>query len=166
MGQSSKIVDLGGVNPSLVLGSLRCRCRGITNFRDFARWLSATTSQPQQAYVSVVSLRGQGGLSIILKKSMDRKITRVKLIGIAIAAVAGVTLYGLSVHERFSELSRSWDQENALEEKIETLRRENTAIEGLIEDLGPDGREVERIAREELRWASGGQTVIDIPEKK
>ena len=97
---------------------------------------------------------------------MDRKITRVKLIGIAIAAVAGVTLYGLSVHERFSELSRSWDQENALEEKIETLRRENTAIEGLIEDLGPDGREVERIAREELRWASGGQTVIDIPEKK
>ncbi len=97
---------------------------------------------------------------------MDRKITRVRLIGIVVLAVVGVTFYGLSVHERFSELGDSWEQERALEEKIENLLRENAAIEGLIEDLGPDGREVERIAREELRLATGDQAVIDIPEKK
>jgi len=97
---------------------------------------------------------------------MDRKITRIRLVGLVVVAIAGVTLYGLSVHERFTEVSQSWEQERALEEKIEALRQANTAIEGLIEDLGPGGREVERIVREELRWATGRQTVIDVPEKK
>ena len=97
---------------------------------------------------------------------MDRKVSRIRLAGLVVAGVACVTLYGLSVHERFMELSQSWEQERALEEKIEVLRQENAAIEALIEDLGPDGREVERIAREKLRWASEGQTVIDLPEKQ
>jgi len=97
---------------------------------------------------------------------MDGKITRLRLIFLGVVATVCVTLYGLSVHERFSELGESWEQERALEEKIETLRQENAAIESLIEDLGPDGREVERIAREELRWATEGETVIDVPEKK
>ena len=97
---------------------------------------------------------------------MGRKITRIRLVGLAVAATACVTFYGLSVHERFMELSRSWEQERVLEEKIETLRQENTAIEALIDDLGPNGREVERIAREELRWANSRETVIDVPEKK
>ncbi len=97
---------------------------------------------------------------------MDGKITRTRLVGLAVVAIAGVTVYGLSVHERYTEVSQSWEQERTLEEKIEALRQENAAIEGLIEDLGPGGREVERIAREELRWATGGETVIDVPEKK
>ena len=70
------------------------------------------------------------------------------------------------MHERFTELSHSWEQERALEAKIEGLRQENAAIEGLIEDLGPGGRDVERIAREELRWATDRETLIDVPEKK
>ena len=78
---------------------------------------------------------------------MDRNITRIRHVGLAVVAIAGVTVYGLSVHERFMEVSQSWEQERALEEKIEALRQENAAIEGLIEDLGPDGREVERIPR-------------------
>ena len=97
---------------------------------------------------------------------MDRKLTRIRLVGLAVVAIAGVTLYGLSVHERFSELSQSWEQERALEKKIEALRDENASIETLIDDLGPGGREVERIAREELRWATDREMLIDVPEKK
>ena len=97
---------------------------------------------------------------------MNRKLSGIRLVGLAAVAIAGVTLYGLSVHERFVEVSQSWEQERALEAKIEALRQENAAIEGLIEELGPGGREVERIAREELRWATGRETLIDVPEKK
>ena len=97
---------------------------------------------------------------------MDRKLTRIRMVGLAVVAITGVTFYSLSVHERFTELSQSWEQERALEAKIEVLRQENAAIETLIDDLGPGGREVERIAREELRWATGRETLIDVPEKK
>jgi cell division protein FtsB len=64
------------------------------------------------------------------------------------------------------DLRDTWRQEKLREEKIQAIRQENSAIEKDIEELGPDGLEVERLARQELGLAKPGQTVIKIPDKK
>jgi cell division protein FtsB len=64
------------------------------------------------------------------------------------------------------ELRNAWRQEQAREQRIQAVRDENEHIEESIEELGPDGREVEKLARQELGLAKPGQTVIKIPDKK
>jgi cell division protein FtsB len=64
------------------------------------------------------------------------------------------------------ELRNAWRQENLREEKIQAIRDENEHIEESIKELGPEGREVEKLARQELGLAKPGQTVIKIPNKK
>jgi cell division protein FtsB len=60
----------------------------------------------------------------------------------------------------------AWRQESLREQKIQAIREENGHIEDSIHELGPDGREVEKLARQELGLAKPGQTVIKIPDKK
>jgi cell division protein FtsB len=64
------------------------------------------------------------------------------------------------------ELRDAWRQERLREQKIEAIRGDNERIEESIKELGPDGREVEKLARQELGLAKPGQTVIKIPDKK
>ena len=64
------------------------------------------------------------------------------------------------------ELRNAWRQEHAREQRIQAIRGENDRIEDSIKELGPDGREVEKLARQELGLAKPGQTVIKIPDKK
>ena len=64
------------------------------------------------------------------------------------------------------ELRDAWRQEHAREQRIQAIREENDRIEDSIKELGPDGREVEKLARQELGLAKPGQTVIKIPDKK
>lgn len=64
------------------------------------------------------------------------------------------------------ELRSAWRQERLREQRIQAIREENDHIEGNIKELGPDGREVEKLARQELGLAKPGQTVIKIPDKE
>jgi cell division protein FtsB len=64
------------------------------------------------------------------------------------------------------ELRNAWRQERLRKQKIQAIREENERIEGSINELGPDGREVEKLARQELGLAKPGQTVIKIPDKE
>jgi cell division protein FtsB len=64
------------------------------------------------------------------------------------------------------ELRDAWRQESLREQKIQAIREENERIEESIKELGPDGREVEKLARQELGLAKPGQTVIKIPDKE
>ena len=53
-----------------------------------------------------------------------------------------------------------------MEAKIIELREENSRLEQVIEDLNPDGKEIDRIIREDLRWIGPTEGMIDIPDKK
>lgn len=97
---------------------------------------------------------------------MRRKPLLFRLFSYAALFVAAMAFYRVSVHDNFMQLRESWERERELKAKIEQLREENVRIERYIEDLEPDGSEIERIAREELRWARPEETVIDVPEKR
>ena len=64
------------------------------------------------------------------------------------------------------ELRNAWRQERVREQKIQSIREENDRIEESIKDLAPEGREVEKLARQELGLAKPGQTVIKLPDKQ
>lgn len=64
------------------------------------------------------------------------------------------------------ELKNAWNQERVREQKIQALQEENDRIEQSIKELAPEGREVEKLARQELGLAKPGQTVIKIPDKQ
>ena len=80
--------------------------------------------------------------------------------------LALLAFYRFSVHERFVALNESWGKESAAEAEILKLREENAQLERVIEDLAPDGKEIDRIVREELRWIGPDERMIDLPGKK
>ncbi len=80
--------------------------------------------------------------------------------------LALLAFYRFSVHDRFVALNDSWAQERTMEAKIIELRGDNARLEQVIEDLGPDGKEIDRIVREELRWVGPDESMIDLPGKK
>ena len=82
------------------------------------------------------------------------------------ALLAVLAFYRLSVHERFVALRNSWQQEREIEEKILQLQRENTTLEEVFQDLSPDGKEIDRIVREDLRWVGPAEGMINLPGKE
>ena len=80
--------------------------------------------------------------------------------------LALLAFYRFSVHERFVALNESWGKESAAEAEILKLREENAQLEQVIDDLAPDGKEIDRIVREELRWIGPDERMIDLPGKK
>ena len=80
--------------------------------------------------------------------------------------MAVLAFYRFSVHDRFVALNDSWEKESAMEAKIIELREENSHLEQVIEDLNPDGKEIDRIIRENLRWIGPTESMIDIPSKE
>lgn len=84
----------------------------------------------------------------------------------ALWAVAVFGFYHFAVEQELTELRQAWHRERGLRDEIEALRQENAHIEKVIEELGPGGAEIERIARQELGWANDGEIVVKIPEKR
>ena len=94
------------------------------------------------------------------------KITRLRVIGGLVIFLAVLAFYRFSVHDRFAALHGSWKAEREMEAKILELRKENARLEQVINDLGPDGKEIDRIAREDLRWIAPHERMIDLPGKE
>jgi cell division protein FtsB len=95
-----------------------------------------------------------------LKSGWPRLLSGL-LIFLAVSA-----FYRLSVHDRLVALGDSWSQERELEAKILQLREENTNLEGIIQDLSPGGKEIDRIVREDLRWVGPREGMINLPGKE
>ena len=76
-----------------------------------------------------------------------------------------LAFYRFSVHDRFVALNGSWEKERETEAEILKLREENAELEQVIEDLDPNGKEIDRIIREDLRWISPDERMIDLPDK-
>lgn len=70
------------------------------------------------------------------------------------------------VYPTMTALWDTWHRESRLEREIRTLEKENARLEETINELGPQGSEIERLSREELNWAKPGEFVIKVPEKK
>ena len=94
------------------------------------------------------------------------KASRLHVIGGLAIFLAVLAFYRFSVHDRFVALNDSWEKESAMEAKIIELREENSHLEQVIEDLNPDGKEIDRIIRENLRWIGPTESMIDIPSKE
>ena len=84
----------------------------------------------------------------------------------AIIVLGILAFYRFSVHDRFIALRESWEQESEIEAKILELREENVNLEEVIKDLNPDGREIDRIVREDLRWVRPTESMINLPGKE
>ena len=78
----------------------------------------------------------------------------------------GVAFYHLSVYERLTELTASWEREKEIELRLGSLREENAHLEAAIDDLAPEGPAIERIARQKLEMVRKGETLVKIPEKR
>ncbi|MBI3696038.1 MAG: septum formation initiator family protein [Acidobacteria bacterium] len=63
-------------------------------------------------------------------------------------------------------LRRRWQEERELQDRNETLRRQNEALLKRIHDLKTDPKAIEKIAREELMLAGQGEKVVLAPQKK
>ena len=87
------------------------------------------------------------------------------LSGLAIF-LAVLAFYRFSVHDRLVALGDSWSKERKLEAKILQLRKENTNLEGIIQDLSPGGKEIDRIVRVDLRWVGPEEGMINLPGKE
>ena len=77
-----------------------------------------------------------------------------------------LAFYRFSVHDRFVALNGSWEKERETAGEILKLREENAELEQVIEDLDPNGKEIDRIIREELRWIGPDERMIDLPGKE
>ena len=94
------------------------------------------------------------------------KGSRLRIVGGLAIFLAVLAFYRFSVYDRFVALNDSWEKESTMEAKILELREENSRLEQVIEDLNPDGKEIDRIIREDLRWIGPTESMIDIPDKE
>lgn len=85
-------------------------------------------------------------------------------------AVIGLGLLALVVHTIFSEggyldLRRRRATYEQLQQEVERLEKENRELTGEIQALKEDPAAIERVAREKLKMARPGETVITLPPK-
>ncbi len=85
--------------------------------------------------------------------------------------VIGLGLFALVVHTVFGErgylgLRSQRSEYERLRQEVRTLEGENQQLKEEIKALKSDPSAVERVAREELKMAKPGETVITLPEKK
>jgi cell division protein FtsL len=77
----------------------------------------------------------------------------------------------LFVHDIFGahgylSMRRTQDGIKKVQSEIETLNKENAALEQAVNDLKNDPRAIEKIAREELILARPGEIIIKIPQSQ
>jgi cell division protein FtsB len=85
--------------------------------------------------------------------------------------VVGLGLLALVVHTLFGQggymdLQKRQAEVDQLKEKVESLENENRRLTGEIKELKTDPEAIERVAREQLKMARPGETVITLPEKE
>jgi cell division protein FtsL len=77
----------------------------------------------------------------------------------------------LFVHDIFGahgylSMRRTQDGIKKVQSEIQTLNKENAALEQAVKDLKTDPRAIEKIAREELILARPGEIIIKIPQSQ
>ena len=77
----------------------------------------------------------------------------------------------LFVHDVFGahgylSMRRTQDGIKKVQSEIQTLNKENAALEQAVKDLKTDPRAIEKIAREELILARPGEIIIKIPQSQ
>ncbi len=77
----------------------------------------------------------------------------------------------LFVHDIFGahgylSMRRTQDGIKKAQSEIQTLNKENAALEQAVKDLKTDPRAIEKIAREELILARPGEIIIKIPQSQ
>ena len=77
----------------------------------------------------------------------------------------------LFVHDIFGthgylSMRRTQDEIKKVKSEIETLDKENAALQQVVKDLKSDPRAIEKIAREELILAKPGEIIIKIPQSQ
>lgn len=92
------------------------------------------------------------------------RIRRWVLYGLLLGAAIG--FFWLSGYDALVALTDSWEKENQMKQAIRRLELENQQLDAAIKELAPDGKAVERIARQDLGWAKPGEIVVKIPEKE
>jgi cell division protein FtsB len=84
----------------------------------------------------------------------------------ALLSLTAAGFFWITGYDALTELTDSWGKERQIEQAIQQIEAENHRIEGAIEELAPEGKAVERIARQDLGWAKRGEIVVKIPEKR
>lgn len=89
----------------------------------------------------------------------------------ALKASLGVLFLGLAAYQVWGAngvvaLRRKRQEEQEWQRRIETIRRQNEALEKRIHDLKTDPKAIEKIAREEFMLAGPGEKVVLAPQKK
>jgi cell division protein FtsB len=88
--------------------------------------------------------------------SLRRKAVTLSCVLLLIALVVGSLFGDRGILHLMTQRQRA----EALREKIDALRQENSKLYGEIQQLRSDPRSVERLAREELGLARPGETVF------
>ena len=91
---------------------------------------------------------------------------RWRWLGFLALVLVGFVFYHLSIYERMTELTASWEREEQIQLRLGSLREENARLEAAIDDLAPEGPAIERIARQKLQMARQDETLVKIPEKR
>ena len=89
----------------------------------------------------------------------------------ALVVIVGLGLIALLVHTIYGEggymdLRRQLAELEELRQRTETLEEENRRLMEEIKDLRDNPDAIERVARENLKMAKPGETIITIPEKE
>ena len=87
----------------------------------------------------------------------------VVIVGLALIALLVHTIYG---EGGYMDLRSQRSEFEEWQRKIHTLEEENRRLAGEIKELRDDPDAIERVARENLKMAKPGETIITIPEKK
>ena len=101
-------------------------------------------------------------MGLNLRRPNTRRIVWMSLTGLLLAMAAYQVFgsNGLLALRRQLQEERQWQQRN------ETLRRGNQALQKRIHELRTDPKTIERIAREELMLADPAERIILTPQKK
>ena len=87
----------------------------------------------------------------------------VVIIGMALIALLVHTIYG---EGGYMDLRRQRSEFEELQLRMETLEEENRRLAAEIKELRENPDAIERVARENLKMARPGETIITIPERK
>lgn len=95
---------------------------------------------------------------------LNARYQRVAILALALVCVA------LVVHEIFGPhgylaLRRERQDFDALQQKIQELKKENQQLEGQIKSLKSDPKAIEKMAREQMGLARPGEIIFTLPDK-
>jgi cell division protein FtsB len=86
-------------------------------------------------------------------------------------ALLGLFLLALLVHDVFGAhgflaMRRTWAEIERVKKDIDRVNKENIQLAEEVKALKSDPRTIEKIAREDLGLAKGGEVIIKIPQER